>query len=72
MDTGASDNSMLDQLIGATNSPISNRLPSAVAAPVQPQPARRPRRRKKRPKSKRNRSGGGGGSLCQIMNICDR
>ena len=77
MDTGDSDNNsmMLDQLLGATNSPISNRLPSAVAAPVQPQPTRsRKRKRKKRPsrrKSSSSSGGGGGGSLCQIMNICD-
>ena len=74
MDTGDSDHNsmMLDQLIGATNSPISNRLPSAVAAPVQPQPTRsRKRKRKKRPSKRKSSSGGGGGSLCQIMNICD-
>ena len=76
------DSQFLPDVIDVTLSPISKRLPSSVAAPVQPQPQqrRRKRRRKdrkrKKSRSRKNKdgnrkSGGGGGSLCQIMGICD-
>ena len=69
MDDGADD-----QLQSFTASPMSMmRLPSSVAAPVQPQPPAAPKRRRKRKKknSRRKKKSGGGGSLCQIIGICD-
>ena len=69
------DSQFLPDVIDVTVSPISKRLPSSVAAPVQPQPRRQRKRRRKDRKrkksSKRGSGGGGGGSLCQIIGICD-
>lgn len=75
MDTGDDfeDSQYLPDVIDVTISPISKRLPSSVAAPVQPQPRRRKRKRKdgRKRRTKGKSGGGGGGSLCQIMGICD-
>lgn len=68
------DSQFLPDVIDVTLSPISKRLPSSVAAPVQPQPKRKRKRknggRRRRPKGSRKESRGGG-SLCQIIGICD-
>ena len=67
------DSQFMPDVIDVTISPISRGLPSSVAAPVQPQPQRRPKRRRRknrRPKGEKGGSGGGG-SLCQILGICD-
>merc|ERR1712083_363866 len=46
------DSQYLPDVIDVTVSPISKRLPSSVAAPVQPQPRRRKRKRKDRKRKK--------------------
>ena len=83
LDDDYQDSQWAPDVIDVTMSPISKRLPSSVAAPVQTQPKRRPKRRRKkdrkRKKSSRRRNevgggsggGGGGGSMCQLFGICD-
>ena len=66
------DSQYLPDEMDVTVSPISKRLPSSVAAPVQPQPHRPRRKRKRKDRKKKNRLSKGGGSLCQIIGICDR
>ena len=80
LDDDYQDSQWAPDVIDVTMSPISRRLPSSVAAPVQTQPKRRPKRRRrkdrKRKKSSRRRNeggggSGGGGSMCQLFGICD-